>query len=88
MKIVETNYYSRFGEIDIIAQSKNILHFIEVKATDGDYDPLYRITQSKMEKISKTINFYFMQNEINMDFQIDALIVTSDNIEWIKNINY
>ncbi|MEA1892504.1 MAG: YraN family protein, partial [Campylobacterota bacterium] len=30
--VVEQNFYSRFGEIDIIATKDEVLHFIEVKS--------------------------------------------------------
>ncbi len=30
--IVERNFYSRFGEIDIIASKDEVLHFVEVKS--------------------------------------------------------
>lgn len=88
LKILETNFYSRFGEIDIIASSKESVHFIEVKATSKDYDPLERITKKKLEKIIKTVNFYMLKNNINSDFQIDAILVKDRQIEWIKNIYY
>lgn len=32
-KIIETNYRRKWGEIDIIAEKDDILHFVEVKAT-------------------------------------------------------
>ncbi|MDR2635810.1 MAG: YraN family protein [Campylobacteraceae bacterium] len=86
LKIIERNYHSRFGEIDIIAESKSILHFVEVKATSGDYDPLERITSSKMAKIQKTIEYYILKNGIQKEYQIDALIVTNSGIEWVRNI--
>ena len=38
-KIIENNSYSRFGEIDIIAQQGNTLHFIEVKNRSRDLIP-------------------------------------------------
>ncbi|MDR0761779.1 MAG: YraN family protein, partial [Campylobacteraceae bacterium] len=60
LKIVARNYHSRFGEIDIIAEKENVLHFVEVKATSGDYDPLERITSLKMKKIMKTIEYYIL----------------------------
>ncbi|MDR1008305.1 MAG: YraN family protein [Campylobacteraceae bacterium] len=86
LKIVARNYHSRFGEIDIIAEEENILHFVEVKATFGDYDPLERITPLKMEKIVKTIECYILKNGIQKEYQIDAVIVTNGNIEWVQNI--
>lgn len=84
LKIVERNFHSRFGEIDIVAESENALHFIEVKAS-VKYDPLYRITPSKMKKIQKTIEFYMLRNDVKKDIQIDAIAVNND-IEWIQNI--
>ena len=57
------NFRSRFGEIDIIAKKDEILHFIEVKATLGEYETAYRLTKSKFEKILKTINFFYDERE-------------------------
>ncbi|MDR3346109.1 MAG: YraN family protein [Campylobacteraceae bacterium] len=86
LKILEQNFHSRFGEIDIIAEDDEILHFVEVKASEK-YDALARITPSKMEKIVKTIEYYMMKNDSEKDFQIDALVLEGGKIEWIKNIN-
>ena len=33
-KIIEKNYANRIGEIDIIAEDKNVLVFVEVKARE------------------------------------------------------
>ena len=85
---MERNFHSRFGEIDIIAKEENLLHFIEVKSTSKNYDALYRITPQKLEKIIKTVNYFYIQNELNCDYQIDAIVVNSEKIEWIKNIDY
>ncbi|MDR0666277.1 MAG: YraN family protein [Campylobacteraceae bacterium] len=86
LKIVMRNYHSRFGEIDIIAEDKDILHFVEVKATSGSYDPLERITGLKMEKIIKTIEYYILKNGIQKEYQIDAVIIANGDIEWVRNI--
>lgn len=86
-KILTCNFHSKFGEIDIIASRKNIIHFCEVKFSQN-YDPLWRITPSKMSKIIKTINYFLLTNHIDMDYQIDAIIVTPNGIEIIKNISY
>jgi len=88
MKILKQNFHSRFGEIDIIAEKDGVLHFIEVKATSKDYDPIWRITPKKLEKIIKTIDYYCLKNKLNHDFQIDAILIKNDNIEWIKNLDY
>lgn len=84
---MERNFHSRFGEIDIIAIKDGILHFIEVKYSKN-YDPIERITQSKIRKITKTIDFYMYSNNMDMDYQIDALLVKNELIEIVENISY
>jgi len=85
--IVARNFYSKFGEIDIIASKGDILHFCEVKFSQK-YDPLTRITPSKMAKLIKTINYYFMRNPSSLHYQMDAILVMPTSIEIIKNISY
>lgn len=85
--IVSRNFYSKFGEIDIIALKAKTLHFCEVKYSQKD-DPLFRITPSKMAKIIKTIAYYFLKHPSSYDYQIDAVLVTEKNIEIIKNVSY
>lgn len=85
--IQERNFHSKFGEIDIIALKENTLHFFEVKYSKN-YDPLVRITPSKMTKIIKTIQYYLMVRPSFLDYEIDAVLVTPDSIEIIKNISY
>lgn len=81
--VIDRNYYSRFGEIDIIAIKDKVLHFVEVKS--GEYDPIYQITPFKLSKIQKTAYIYMSKKRLDMDFCIDALIVTEE-IELIENI--
>ena len=83
-QIIERNFYSKFGEIDIIAKQDNILHFIEVKSGEN-FEPIYNITPSKLQKIIKTLNFYLQKHKLNNPYQIDAIII-KNNIEFIENI--
>jgi len=86
--ILERNFRSKFGEIDIIALSSDkILHFIEVKATSGEYEVEYRLNKAKYIKILKTINFYMIKNEPIRDFQVDLLVIKNENLELIENIS-
>lgn len=54
--ILETNYRSRLGEIDIIAEQDGTLVFVEVKARSSlKYgDPKAALTEHKKRQISKT----------------------------------
>ena len=85
--LLARNFHSKFGEIDIIALKDNILHFCEVKFSEK-YDPATRITASKMTKIIKTINYYLLTHANSHDYQIDAILITPQKIEIIKNISY
>jgi len=85
-KIVERNFYSRFGEIDIVALKNEVLHFIEVKSGKGE--PIYKITPSKISKIQKTIEFFLNKTKLDFDYCIDGLIVKDDDIELYENIGF
>ncbi|MBE0491616.1 MAG: YraN family protein [Sulfurospirillum sp.] len=86
-EILERNFHSRFGEIDIVAKKEGIIHFLEVKYSKKEY-PLERITHVKMQKIIKTIEFYSMRKKLDCDYQIDALLVCDEEIELIENISF
>lgn len=85
--IVARNFHSKFGEIDIIAFKEEKLHFCEVKFSQN-YDPIWRITPSKMEKIYQTIRYYFLKHPSKSLYQVDAILVRPEEIEIIKNISY
>ena len=85
-QIVTRNFYSRFGEIDIIAKKGDILHFIEVKSGDN-FQPIYNVTYSKLQKIIKTLNLYLKKYKLNNPYQIDVITIHKGEIEFIKNIS-
>lgn len=92
-KILERNFRSKFGEIDIIAvDESDTLCFIEVKASGErssqmGFDSIYRLTPSKYAKILKTIDFYMLKNNVNQNFEISLITIDADNIDMIRNIS-
>ncbi|HIQ28851.1 MAG TPA: YraN family protein [Sulfurovum sp.] len=85
--ILERNYFARkLGEIDIIAQYEETLHFIEVKSGRANFDPVYNITPAKLRKVIHSAHYYMKNKRINMAFSIDALIVRGDEVEFIENV--
>ena len=84
--IIEQNFYSRFGEIDIIAVKNNVLHFIEVKSGD-DYElAIQNITRSKLSKLLRTGDVYMKKNGFDGDYEYDAVIVTPQEVLHVENI--
>lgn len=93
-KIIEQNWrYSRMGEIDIIAQDKNTLVFIEVKARSSNFfgDPLESVDEKKFNKIQKLAEIYLIKNpqiefkDIRFDL-IGILLKEKPEITYLKGI--
>lgn len=85
--IVERNFYAqKLGEIDIIAQKDDILHFIEVKSAKADFDPVYNLTASKLRKIINSTHYYLKVKNLDVVFSIDALIIRQGSVELLENI--
>lgn len=84
--IVDRNFYSRFGEIDIIATKDEVLHFVEVKS-GLDYElAVQNITPKKISKLIRTGDVYIKKNSLHVDFVYDAVIVTPKDVEIVENI--
>ena len=69
-KILETNYKTHVGEIDIIAENQGYIVFIEVKTRSGDEfgQPSEAVTKKKQEKYFKVATEYLMRKD-----KIDSL---------------
>jgi len=84
--IAERNFYSRFGEIDIIASKDEVLHFIEVKSGLDYESAVQNITPTKLSRFIKTCHVYIKKNSYSGDYMIDAIIITPASIELLENI--
>lgn len=84
--IIERNFYSRFGEVDVIASKDEVLHFIEVKSGLDYESAIANITPSKLSKFIRTVNVYLKKNALDVEYMIDAIVVTPNNVELVENI--
>ena len=84
-RILERNAYSRFGEIDIVAEKEGVLHFVEVKS-GASFEPIYNITPTKLGRLVRTAESWLKKRKSDLPWQIDALIVKGEAIEWVENI--
>ena len=64
-KVLERNFTTPIGEIDIIAKKGGILHFLEVKARHGMNfgGPFEAITPLKRKRIRKTAEWYLAKHK-------------------------
>ena len=81
-KILERQFYAKkFGELDIIAEKNNHIHFIEVKTRSNRVFglPEESITFWKKKKIKNSVYFYLHQkNILHQNFQIDCISIELD----------
>ena len=84
--VQERNFYSRFGEIDIIASKDGVIHFIEVKSGVDYESAVQNITPKKLSRLIKTGDVFIKKNTLNTDYMYDALIVTPKKIWHVENI--
>lgn len=91
--ILEQNYTVSFGEIDIIAEKKECLCFIEVKCrkTKQYGLPEEAITPEKRKKIIRVAQFFIKKKPLNHAiFRFDVIAIQFDGfqckeIRHIKN---
>ena len=93
-KILEQNYATHFGEIDIIAKDSDYYVFIEVKTRTSDKfgEPMEAVTDFKQRHIIRSAQSYLMTNKIDenqIKIRFDVIEVKSENgkneINHIKN---
>ena len=88
-EIVEKNFRRKEGEIDIIARDGAYLVFIEVKyrADDRYGGASYAISVSKQRRI-RAVARVFLNERGHCGcryFRFDAILITGDKLEQIKN---
>jgi putative endonuclease len=84
-EIVCRNFYSRYGEVDIIANKDGVVRFVEVKSGQK-FEPLFNVTPQKLEKILKSVDVYLAQNSANLAFAIDVVVVKNGICEIVENV--
>lgn len=86
-EIVETNFYAKkLGEIDIVAKKDGVLYFCEVKSAENYEIAVSNLTNSKLQKIKRSVNYYLQTKKVDCAFCISAIIVTPNCIEILENI--
>lgn len=89
-KILEKNYRTKFGEIDIIASKDDMVVFIEVKTrnTDNYGAPEESVTREKQERIKKAA-LYYLKNLKNIPaLRFDVISIELKQEPRIEHIEY
>ena len=93
-KILHRNWKSGKREIDIVAENKDSIVFIEVKTRTGDFHmhPRHAVTSEKQKSIIFAAESYIKRYNINKDSRFDIVSIISNGksieIEHIEDAFY
>ncbi|MGI5920867.1 MAG: YraN family protein [Syntrophomonadaceae bacterium] len=85
-RIIERNYYTRYGELDIICERDKMIIFVEVKTRKSTkYGlPQEAITPKKIEHLKKAAITYLKsctKHYQGIRFDVIAILITTNNQE-------
>ena len=93
--IIQKNYRTRYGEVDLIGKEDKNFVFIEVKTRQSQRFgfPEEAVTNNKLDRIETVVWDYFEEFNINdVDWRIDIVSIIRDaktdqfQLKWIKNV--
>ncbi|MDR0977496.1 MAG: YraN family protein [Endomicrobium sp.] len=86
-KILDTNFKTQFGEIDIVAKQYRTIVFIEVKYRKSSFrgTPQESVTDRKQKKIIKSAIVYLKEKNIKNNVRFDVASVSDNCIEIINS---
>lgn len=94
LTLIERNFHSRQGEIDLIMLDGDTYVFIEVKYRKSKEfgGAIAAVSASKQKKIKHCVTFYLHQsslNEYNTPCRVDVVAlegeITQPDVTWLKN---
>ena len=83
-KILEKNFACTFGEVDIIAQDKETIVFVEVKTRSDERfgEPMEAVNDTKQRRIILSAKYYLQKcgiNENDISVRFDVIEIKNDN---------
>ncbi|MCM1113121.1 MAG: YraN family protein [Muribaculum sp.] len=89
MRILEQNFCSRQGEIDLIGRHDGYLVFVEVKYRKNQSrgTALEAVDGRKQRRICRTADYYRFLHRLgeNTAVRYDVLAIQGEEIRWIQN---
>lgn len=97
--IRDRNVARKTGELDIIAEKEDTLHFVEVKTVLTDkfpldenvadtYDPSLNLHEMKIRKVARTGEWYVLEKEWEGEWQVDGCLVWLRRSDGMAKVRY
>ncbi len=76
-RILERNYRTPYGELDIIAQESDYLVFVEVKTRKNTQfgSPLEAVTYAKQQHLRRAAEIYLIENPTDLAIRFDVIAI-------------
>jgi putative endonuclease len=93
-KLLEQNFHTRFGEIDLICTNKNKIIFVEVKLKVGEDfgTPEEMVSKKKVWQVQKTAEAFLQKNyrlaEVYPSWQIDVVAIVMNEDRSVVRISH
>ena len=87
--IVERNWKTRYCEIDIVAQSKNIIHFIEVKyRADGQHGWGYEyVNKHKLTQMRFAADMWISNHQWSGSSELGVISIDNDKVSYFSAVD-
>jgi putative endonuclease len=90
LSLLQQNYRSRSGEIDLIMQQDGALVFVEVRYRKSSRfgSAAESVTPAKQHKLLKTARYFLQQRGLDAPCRFDVVGISGRNqteIEWIRD---
>lgn len=102
--IIETNYWKKWGEIDIVAKKDGVVHFVEVKSVSYEtqeklaysvshetWQPEELVHRFKLHQIVKALETWISENSYEGEWLIDVMavrIVPRETFATVKHLEH
>lgn len=97
--IRDRNVARKTGELDIIAEQGDTLHFVEVKtiltdefpregSASDDYDPSLNLHEAKVRKVARTGEWYVLEKGWEGGWQVDGVLVWLRRRDGMARVSY
>ena len=91
LKLIQRNYRSRYGEIDLIMQDEQHIVFIEVRFRSSSHygGAASSVDQHKQRKLIKCAQQYITNTPSRLGFRFDVIAISPStkqhDIQWLTN---
>ncbi|WP_414828314.1 YraN family protein [Alteromonas sp. H39] len=91
LELIETNYRTRFGELDLLMWDGLILVCIEVKYRRHSRfgQAAEFVTAKKLQRMRTAFEQYLLDNghsPVSTPVRIDVIAIDGDDFQWVKNV--